>query len=48
MDVPNERSLHEVPTPQLGGLAVLVGGPDRRHVFLPWDQETRASWRARS
>ena len=24
MDVPNERSLHEIPTPKLGGVAVLV------------------------
>ena len=42
MDIPNERSLHEIPTPKLGGLAVLaavlVGGT----IFLPWDEETRS------
>ena len=25
IDYPNERSLHDVPTPKLGGLAILVG-----------------------
>jgi len=30
IDFPNERSLHEFPTPKLGGLAVLGGGADRR------------------
>src|SRR5262245_4696697 len=42
MAVPNERRLHEVRTPELGGIAVrvavLVGGL----IFLPWDQETRS------
>jgi UDP-GlcNAc:undecaprenyl-phosphate GlcNAc-1-phosphate transferase len=42
MDVPNERSLHEVPTPKLGGLAVLVAVLIGGTIFLPWDQETRA------
>ena len=38
MDVPNERSLHEVPTPKLGGLAVLVAVLIGGTIFLPWDQ----------
>src|SRR5262245_36975771 len=42
MDVPNERSLHEVPTPKLGGLAVLVAVLIGGTIFLPWDHETRA------
>jgi UDP-GlcNAc:undecaprenyl-phosphate GlcNAc-1-phosphate transferase len=42
MDVPNERSLHEVPTPKLGGLAVLVAVLIGGAIFLPWDQETRS------
>jgi UDP-GlcNAc:undecaprenyl-phosphate/decaprenyl-phosphate GlcNAc-1-phosphate transferase len=42
MDVPNERSLHEVPTPKLGGLAVLVAVLIGGTIFLPWDQETRS------
>jgi UDP-GlcNAc:undecaprenyl-phosphate GlcNAc-1-phosphate transferase len=42
MDVPNERSLHEVPTPKLGGLAVLVAVLIGGSIYLPWDQETRS------
>jgi UDP-GlcNAc:undecaprenyl-phosphate/decaprenyl-phosphate GlcNAc-1-phosphate transferase len=42
MDVPNERSLHEVPTPKLGGIAVLVAVLVGSLIFLPWDQETRS------
>src|SRR6476619_619021 len=42
MDIPNERSLHEVPTPKLGGLAVLVAVLIGGTIFLPWDHETRA------
>jgi UDP-GlcNAc:undecaprenyl-phosphate/decaprenyl-phosphate GlcNAc-1-phosphate transferase len=42
MDVPNERSLHEVPTPKLGGIAVLIAVLIGGSIFLPWDQETRA------
>src|SRR3954464_10731221 len=42
IDYPDERSLHEDPTPNLGGIAVLgavlIGGT----IFLPWDQETRS------
>ena len=42
MDIPNERSLHQVPTPKLGGLAVLVAVLIGGSIFLPWDQETRS------
>ena len=42
MDMPNERSLHEVPTPKLGGIAVLIAVLIGGSIFLPWDQETRA------
>jgi UDP-GlcNAc:undecaprenyl-phosphate GlcNAc-1-phosphate transferase len=42
MDIPNERSLHEVPTPKLGGLAVLIAVLIGGSIFLPWDQETRS------
>ena len=41
-DHPNERSLHEVPTPKLGGIAVLVAVLVGGTIFLPWDHETRA------
>jgi UDP-GlcNAc:undecaprenyl-phosphate/decaprenyl-phosphate GlcNAc-1-phosphate transferase len=42
IDYPNERSLHEVPTPKLGGIAVLVAVLVGGMIFLPWDQETRS------
>jgi UDP-GlcNAc:undecaprenyl-phosphate GlcNAc-1-phosphate transferase len=42
MDVPNERSLHELPTPKLGGLAILVGVVVAGVLFLPWAPQTRA------
>src|SRR4051794_33591245 len=42
IDYPNERSLHEYPTPKLGGLAVLVAVLIGGSIFLPWDQETRS------
>ena len=42
MDVPNERSLHEIPTPKLGGVAVLVAVLVGGTIFLPWDHETRS------
>jgi len=42
IDAPNERSLHEAPTPSLGGLAILAGAVVSALVFLPWDGETRA------
>ena len=37
IDYPNERSLHEHPTPKLGGLAVLVAVLIGGTIFLPWD-----------
>jgi UDP-GlcNAc:undecaprenyl-phosphate GlcNAc-1-phosphate transferase len=42
MDVPNDRSLHDVPTPKLGGLAILVGAVVAGVLFLPWAPQTRA------
>ncbi len=47
IDVPNERSLHLVPTPKLGGLAILVGVLVAGILFLPMGdgqrgEETRA------
>jgi UDP-GlcNAc:undecaprenyl-phosphate GlcNAc-1-phosphate transferase len=42
IDYPNERSLHVVPTPKLGGLAILVGVLAAGLIWLPWDGETRA------
>ena len=35
IDVPNERSLHALPTPKLGGLAILVGVLAAGLLFLP-------------
>jgi UDP-GlcNAc:undecaprenyl-phosphate GlcNAc-1-phosphate transferase len=35
IDVPNERSLHALPTPKLGGLAILVGVLVAGLLFLP-------------
>lgn len=42
IDYPNERSLHEAPTPKLGGLAILVAVLAAGLIWLPWDAETRA------
>lgn len=47
MDIPNERSLHVVPTPKLGGLAILAGVLVAGALFLPFGDglrgdETRA------
>ena len=42
IDLPNPRSLHEVPTPKLGGLAILAGALVAALIWLPWDAETRA------
>ena len=42
IDYPNERSLHEVPTPKLGGIAVLIAVLIGASIFLPWNQDTRA------
>jgi UDP-GlcNAc:undecaprenyl-phosphate GlcNAc-1-phosphate transferase len=41
IDMPNARSLHEVPTPKLGGLAILAGALIAALIWLPWDAETR-------
>lgn len=42
IDLPNERSLHVVPTPKLGGLAVLVGVLAASLIWLPDDSESHA------
>ena len=42
IDFPGERSLHEVPTPRLGGLAILVAVLVAALIWLPWEEETRA------
>ena len=42
IDYPNDRSLHEVPTPKLGGLAILAGVLVAGLLFLPWVPQTRA------
>jgi UDP-GlcNAc:undecaprenyl-phosphate GlcNAc-1-phosphate transferase len=42
IDMPNQRSLHEVPTPRLGGLAILAGVLLAGVIWLPWDGESRA------
>jgi UDP-GlcNAc:undecaprenyl-phosphate GlcNAc-1-phosphate transferase len=41
IDLPRERSLHESPTPSLGGLAILAGVLAAGAAFLPWSAETR-------
>ncbi len=42
IDLPNPRSLHEAPTPKLGGLAILAGALVPAAIWLPWDAETEA------
>ena len=42
IDLPGDRTLHETPTPSLGGLAILAGVLAGAVVFLPWNGETRA------
>ncbi len=42
IDYPNARSLHVVPTPKLGGLAVLVGVLAASLIWLPDDSESHA------
>ncbi len=42
IDLPGPRSLHEVPTPKLGGLAILAGTLVAGLIWLPWDAETRS------
>jgi UDP-GlcNAc:undecaprenyl-phosphate GlcNAc-1-phosphate transferase len=42
MDIPKERSLHEVPTPKLGGLAILIAVVGAILIWLPWNDTTQA------
>jgi len=42
IDLPKERGLHDVPTPKLGGLAILVAVLGAGAIWLPWDAETRS------
>ncbi|MBW8058874.1 MAG: undecaprenyl/decaprenyl-phosphate alpha-N-acetylglucosaminyl 1-phosphate transferase [Solirubrobacterales bacterium] len=42
IDLPTPRSLHELPTPKLGGLAILAGVLAAGLIWLPWDAESRA------
>jgi UDP-GlcNAc:undecaprenyl-phosphate GlcNAc-1-phosphate transferase len=42
IDYPNERSLHDHPTPKLSGAAILVGILVSGALFLPHDGESRA------
>ncbi len=41
IDLPGERSLHDSPTPSLGGLAILAAVLAAGAAFLPWGPETR-------
>jgi UDP-GlcNAc:undecaprenyl-phosphate/decaprenyl-phosphate GlcNAc-1-phosphate transferase len=42
IDYPNERSLHDHPTPKLSGAAILIGVLIAGALFLPWDGESRS------
>jgi UDP-GlcNAc:undecaprenyl-phosphate/decaprenyl-phosphate GlcNAc-1-phosphate transferase len=42
IDFPGERSLHERPTPRLGGLAIFAAVAVAALIWLPWDAETRS------
>jgi UDP-GlcNAc:undecaprenyl-phosphate/decaprenyl-phosphate GlcNAc-1-phosphate transferase len=42
IDEPKERGLHDVPTPKLGGLAILVAIVGAALIWLPWDNDTQA------
>jgi UDP-GlcNAc:undecaprenyl-phosphate GlcNAc-1-phosphate transferase len=42
IDLPGPRSLHQRPTPALGGLAILAGALLAAVIWLPWDAETEA------
>jgi UDP-GlcNAc:undecaprenyl-phosphate GlcNAc-1-phosphate transferase len=42
IDYPNERSLHTVPTPKLGGLGILVAAAVAGLLWLPSDTESHA------
>ena len=37
IDEPKERGLHDVPTPKLGGLAILVAIVGASLIWLPWN-----------
>jgi UDP-GlcNAc:undecaprenyl-phosphate GlcNAc-1-phosphate transferase len=41
IDMPNPRSLHDTPTPRLGGLAILVAVLGAGLIWLPWNGDTR-------
>jgi UDP-GlcNAc:undecaprenyl-phosphate GlcNAc-1-phosphate transferase len=41
IDHPRERGLHQIPTPRLGGLAILVTVVAAGLVFLPFDRQTQ-------
>jgi UDP-GlcNAc:undecaprenyl-phosphate GlcNAc-1-phosphate transferase len=42
IDHPGERSLHQAPTPKLGGLAILAGVLVAGLIWLPWNDGIRA------
>lgn len=42
IDQPSPRGLHDVPTPKLGGLAILVAVLAAGLIWLPWNSDTRA------
>ncbi len=42
IDYPGERSIHELPTPALGGLGILAGVLVAGVLFLPWEPQYRA------
>ncbi|MGI9556954.1 MAG: glycosyltransferase family 4 protein, partial [Solirubrobacterales bacterium] len=42
IDEPNERSLHVLARPKLGGLAILIAALVAGAIWLPWDTETKA------
>ena len=42
IDVPGERSLHEAPTPRLGGVAILAAVLLAGVLFLPWNPQPQA------
>jgi UDP-GlcNAc:undecaprenyl-phosphate/decaprenyl-phosphate GlcNAc-1-phosphate transferase len=42
IDRPRERGLHTLPTPRLGGVAILIGVVAAGLIFLPSDRETYA------
>ncbi len=42
IDKPSDRGLHDIPTPKLGGLAILVAVVLAALIWLPWNGDTRA------